>query len=284
MLSYAENKRVVDRQPGALRLGDVEVVPLCMWRWVAKKEVVWWILTNMRERQCQSHGMWVVFDRVHQATFASIYFENSLTFVSRKQSFDREAFTTSDPLCLRESSLFDDIAAFEEVTIRILGESSGFSLSNTLYIFGYIDVEMRHLQVLQVLNARIEVGEFQTIAEVCWAGARESNQNLMRELRHNVLLLWQQRNMGIAQLERPGQEVPRICYLATRGAVRASSWMCWPCQCAVEQAPLTIYDNSIPVMVRPSDGLDVKQFARTFEVATNNFGMYTDSIAHIGNK
>ena len=84
MLAEDEDKCIVPGKPLTLRLGDVDVVSLCMGRGMASQEIVWWIVASMNDGESKSKRVWNISDRLHQASWTSIYFENSLTFISRK--------------------------------------------------------------------------------------------------------------------------------------------------------------------------------------------------------
>lgn len=59
MLANVEDESVVHDEAFALRLHDVEVVALCVGRWVANEEVVRWVLADVRDWQGEGESVWL---------------------------------------------------------------------------------------------------------------------------------------------------------------------------------------------------------------------------------
>lgn len=64
MLSYAENKGIIDDQTSALRLSDVEVMSLGMRGRMASEEGIRRVLSLVEEWDCECQSMRIILDRV----------------------------------------------------------------------------------------------------------------------------------------------------------------------------------------------------------------------------
>jgi hypothetical protein len=82
MLADGEDEGVVDSETLALWLCDVQVISLCMRRWMAGQELVWRVLSCVNDGKGECKGMWDILDRVHQASLSGVDLQDSLTFVT----------------------------------------------------------------------------------------------------------------------------------------------------------------------------------------------------------
>jgi hypothetical protein len=87
--------------------------------------------------------------------------------------------------------------------------------------------------------------------------------------------------MRVADLRRPGEEVPVLSNLRASTAVEATLWMCRASQCAVHDAPLSINNDSVPPVIGARDALHVQDLTRALEIPSNDLGMQADRIAHV---
>lgn len=77
---------------------------------MACEEAIGWVLSSVDERHCESEGMRVILDAVHETSFAGIDFQYAFAFVTRKKRFHNIAFSTRDPGRLSKSDLPGHIA------------------------------------------------------------------------------------------------------------------------------------------------------------------------------
>jgi hypothetical protein len=101
---------------------------------MADQEFICWIIASMDDRQRQSKRMWDVLDTVHQASLASVDFQDTASIVARQESLNCIAFHASNPFCLCQCALLNDFARFKKVTVGIARESTSLNLSNAFYI------------------------------------------------------------------------------------------------------------------------------------------------------
>ena len=228
--------------------------------------------------------MWVIFDAVHHTTFASVDLEYSLSVIARWHCLDGKTFPTSGPFCLCKCWLADDLARLEEVTVSVACERTTFSLGNYFDIFGNIELEVCHLKILQVKTAGVVIAELDVVAEVRRARDWQMHKSLMIHGRNNMLLLGKKWYVSVADLCGPGKEVPVLGNLGAGTAVQATLGVRWTSQRTIHDTPLAINYDSVPPMVRVGDALHVQDFAWAFEIATNDFRMQTNSIAHIADQ
>jgi hypothetical protein len=71
---------------------------------------------------------------MHETLFASINLNHALSFIAWKNSFDSNALVTIDPVGLDECTLPDNLAAFEEVSVSICGETRGLNFRRAFYV------------------------------------------------------------------------------------------------------------------------------------------------------
>ena len=228
--------------------------------------------------------MRIILDAVHEASFSGVDFEDATTFIAGEKCFDGESLASTNPFSLCNGNLLDNVAAFETITVHVMCIAPSLCFSNTLDIFWDVDVQVRHIQIVQMQHARIKIRRLHAISEERRASARQSNQDLVRHRRNNMLLLRQQRDVSEANLHRSGEEVPGFGHLAARTAVRTSARVCWSSEGAVHDSPLSVYNDCIPPVIRASQSFHIEDFAGHFQVATDDLGMQTDGIAHIADQ
>jgi hypothetical protein len=84
MLTNSENEGIVQSKTLALRLSDVQIVSLRMGRWMSGQEFIGWIISCMDDGQRERERVRNIFDRVHQTPLTGVYFQDALTFITRK--------------------------------------------------------------------------------------------------------------------------------------------------------------------------------------------------------
>ena len=257
MLADVEDESVVHDEAFALRLHDVEIVALCVGCWVADEEVVRWVLADVRDRQGESESVWVVFDAVHHTTFASVDLEYSLSVIAWWHCFDGKTFPTSGPFCLCKCGFADDLAGLEEVAVGIACKGAAFGLGNHFNVFRNVELEVCHLEVLQVKTAGVVITKLDVVTEVRRPRDRQMHESLMIHGRDNMLLLGKKWHVSVADLCGPGEEVPVLGDLGAGAAVQSALGMSWASQSAVHDTPLAIDDDGVPPMVRAGHALHV---------------------------
>jgi hypothetical protein len=90
--------------------------------------------------------------------------------------------------------------------------------------------------------------------------------------------------MRVADLRRPGEEVPILCDLRTSTAIKATLGMCRASQCAVHDSPLSVNYHGIPPVIGPRDALHVQDLTGALEISSNDLGMQANRIAHVAYK
>lgn len=83
------------------------------------------------------------------------------------------------------------------------------------------------------------------------------DQYFMVDWRNDVLLLWKEGNVCVADLSWPGKEVPVLSDLRTGTGVEAAFGVRWASKCAVHDAPFTVNDDCVPPVIRSCYTLDV---------------------------
>ena len=148
--------------------------------------------------------MRIILDAVHEPSFSSVDFEDATAFIAWKKCFDGESLASANPFRLCNGVFLDDIAAFETIAVHVMCVTSSLCFSNTLDIFWDVDVQVRHLQIVQMQHAGVEVRRLDAVSEECRASARQSDQDLVWHRWNDMLLLRQQRDVSEANLHRSG--------------------------------------------------------------------------------
>jgi len=82
MLADREDEGVVYSEALALWLRDIQIISLCMGRWMADQEFVWRVFPCVNDGKGECKGMRDILDRVHQASLSRVDFQDSLTLVT----------------------------------------------------------------------------------------------------------------------------------------------------------------------------------------------------------
>jgi hypothetical protein len=121
---------------------------------------------------------WGSGETYHKTALASIYLQHALALITRQDRLDGIPLPAIDPIRLRKRLLPHDISALEKVPITILGESPCLHLRHAFHIFRHLDIDVRHLQVLQVEQGRVEVNYLRTGLEIRRRRARQRHKEL----------------------------------------------------------------------------------------------------------
>lgn len=102
MLTDSKDKCIVDRQPSALRLREIQIMSKRVGGGMAHEKLIGRVHPAMGNGQDESERMGIIADGMHEAALAGVHFERALGGVAREESFDREAFrlATGDPFRL----------------------------------------------------------------------------------------------------------------------------------------------------------------------------------------
>jgi hypothetical protein len=150
MLAHAKDEGIVDDQSCALRLRDIKIMALSVRGGVACQESIGWVLSCMQQWYGEGESMRVVLDRVHEPALACVYFQNTFAFIAGEECFHSVTLSAANPGWLGKSDLASHVAGFKKVTIHVAGEGAGFDFSNYLHVFGDCELDMCHLQILEV--------------------------------------------------------------------------------------------------------------------------------------
>src|SRR5690348_15490973 len=122
MLTNSKDECVVDCEPCALRLHDIQVITLSVPRRMSKNKIIRWVVACMNDWKGKGKRMRDVSAVVHQSFPTRVYFDRALPFVAWQNRFDGESFLAAYPVWLHKGPLAHDISTFKEVSIRIARE------------------------------------------------------------------------------------------------------------------------------------------------------------------
>ena len=111
---------------------------------MAGEEGVGRVLSCVHEWHSEGEGVWVIFDAVHESSFAGVDFEDAFAFITGEKCFHHVALSSGDPCGLGECDFSCHIARLKEVPIHVASEGASFNFCNNFYVFRNGQLQMCH--------------------------------------------------------------------------------------------------------------------------------------------
>ena len=225
---------------------------------MSKKEIIWWVLACVNDGKSESKRVWVVFAGVHETSLAGVDFQNTFAFIGRKERLDGEPFLTINPICLCESTLADDVARFEEITIVVTEECLRLDSRNTFNIIWYRDLNLHKLERVDAGSRGVVIEELKVVLEVWRERCRKSYENIVTDRRTDMLLFGQEWDMSVAYFHRPSKKIPAFGHLGASRRIKRSTRVARAGQRAVHYPPFTINQNSVPPVIWSGEIVEIE--------------------------